>query len=138
MAENEPLMQRWQNYRPSKTMWFWSMLGAVILAIIVGFSYGGWTTAGTANIMAQNAAIHARSTLAASVCVQKFVSTADASEKLAELKKTSSWQRDDFIDEGGWSKLAGMEKPVPGSSELCADELIAMESLPEAVAANGG
>jgi hypothetical protein len=33
MAENEPLMQRWQNYRPSKTMWFWSMLGAAILTI---------------------------------------------------------------------------------------------------------
>jgi hypothetical protein len=111
MAGAGPFMQRRQNYCPSRNL--------VVLVdverchsheIIVGFSYGGWTKTGAPNNMVQNAASHARSTLASSVCVQKFGST-DTSEKLAELKRVSSRQRDDFIDDGGWSKLAGMENP---------------------------
>lgn len=131
MAETEPLSQRWNNYRPSKALWFWSLAGISVLTMIVGFAFGGWTTGGTAAFMAEKAAKDARSTLAASVCVQNFVSTADAAEQLATLKKTSSWERDNFIEKGGWATLAGMEKAVPGAAELCAEELAAMEALPE-------
>ena len=131
MSETEPLSQRWQNYRPSKTLWFWSLAGISVLTMTLGFTVGGWTLGGRATVMAEQAAREARSTLAASLCVQNFVSTAGASEKLAALKKTSSWERDDFIEDGGWAMLAGIEKAIPGAAELCAKELVAMESLPE-------
>jgi hypothetical protein len=131
MSETQPLSQRWQNYQPSKTLWFWSLAGISVVTMILGFTVGGWTTGGNATFMAEQAAREARSTLAASLCVQKFVSTAGATENLAALKQASSWERDNFIEDGGWVKLAGMEKDVPGAAEVCAKELVAMESLPE-------
>ncbi|NGO56115.1 hypothetical protein [Allomesorhizobium camelthorni] len=131
MSETEPLSQRWQNYRPSKTLWFWSLAGISVLTMILGFTVGGWTTGGGAAVMAELAAREARSTLAASLCVQNFVSTEGAAEQLAALKEASTWERDTFIEDGGWAMLAGMEDTIPGAAELCAKELVAMESLPE-------
>ncbi|BCH30252.1 hypothetical protein MesoLjLc_21820 [Mesorhizobium sp. L-8-10] len=99
--------------------------------MVVGFAFGGWTTGGTAALMAEKAARDARSELVATVCVEKFVSADNASEQLAALKKTSSWERNRFIENGGWLKLTGMDKAVPGAAELCAKELVAIENLPE-------
>lgn len=131
MPESVSLSQRWESYRPSKTLWFWSLAGISVLTMILGFTVGGWTTGGTAAFMAEKAARDARSTLAASVCVQKFVTTAGAAEKLAALKEASSFERDNFIEDGGWAKLTGVEEAIPGAAELCAEELIALENLPE-------
>jgi hypothetical protein len=48
MADNQTMSQRWENYRPSKTLWFWSVAVAAVLTMIVGFTAGGWTTGGSA------------------------------------------------------------------------------------------
>jgi len=130
MVQTETVSQQWERFRPSKKLWFWSLLGASVATMIVGFTVGGWTTGGTATSMADRASKDAKAELAASICVQKFVSAEGAAEKLALLKEKSSWERDNFVEEGGWAKLLGMEKPVPGSADLCAGELVAMESLP--------
>ncbi len=130
MVEKETLSQRWDNYQPSKALWLWSTVGAVIATMIVGFTAGGWTTGGSAAVMAEKAARDARAELVASVCIEKFVAQSDATAKFAALKEASSWQRDEFIEEGGWATLLGMEKAVPGAASACADQLTAMESLP--------
>ena len=130
MSENQTLSQRWENYRPSKTLWFWSAVGVAVATMIIGFTAGGWTTGGNAAIMAERAAQDARAELVATVCVQKFAADADAAAKFAALKEASSWERDDFIEEGGWALLTGMEKIVPGAADACADQLLAMDSLP--------
>jgi hypothetical protein len=104
--------------------------GSVILVLILGFTVGGWTTEGYATTMAKMAARDARAELAATVCVDKFVSNEDAAGNLAKLKDASYWQRDEFIEEGGWAKLAGMDGGVPGAADLCVDKLVAMENLP--------
>ena len=54
MASNQTLSQRFDEYQPSKTLWFWSVAGTAVLTMIVGFTAGGWTTAGTASEMAKN------------------------------------------------------------------------------------
>lgn len=130
MADNQTMSQRWENYQPSKTLWFWSVAGAAVLTMIVGFTAGGWTTGGSAMKMAENSARDARAELVANLCVEKFVSASDASQNLAKLKETSSYQRDNFITDGGWAKLAGVEKNAPGAAELCAKELAAMDAIP--------
>lgn len=130
MSENQSLSQRWENYRPSKTLWFWSAAGIAVAIMIVGFTAGGWTTGGTAQAMAEDAARNARAELAASICVEKFVTASNASQSLAQLKEASSYQRDNFIIDGGWAKLVGLEKPVPGAADLCADKLAAMDAVP--------
>ena len=130
MADERKLADRWADYRPSKTTWFWTLAGAAVATIVVGFTVGGWTTGGRAQEMAEDAAHDARAQLASAICVEKFTTSAMAAAKLAELKEVSSYQQDDFIEEGGWLELVGVEKPVPGAADMCADELVAMESLP--------
>lgn len=123
--------ERWENYRPSKAMWVWSIIGAGILTMILGFTAGGWTTGGNAVAMAKKAAQDARAELAATVCVDRFAASANAVEQLAALKGKSSWERDDFIKDGGWAKLLGPERLINGAADLCAEKLAGMEDLPQ-------
>lgn len=122
--------ESWRSYTPSKTVWFWSCIGTVIVTMIVGFSMFGWTTAGTAQEMADNAVEDARENLVASICVQRFVAAPDAADELVALKNAESWKRDDFIEEGGWAIIKSLDTQVSGAAEICADRLAAMEGLP--------
>lgn len=119
--------ENWSAYRPSKAVWFWSCLGAAVLTMIVGFSWGGWTTNGTATKQAQAAGEQAAAQLAANICVKRFLAAPNAQAQLAELKKTDSWKRDSFVQDGGWVTFANMEKPVSGAAEICADQLASAE-----------
>jgi hypothetical protein len=121
MEDNRTIAHRWDAYQPSKTLWFWSLAGVAILTMILGFTAGGWTTGGTAKQMALMSARDARAELVANLCVEKFVSAADASQ---------SYQRDSFITDGGWINLAGMKNKAPGAADLCADKLAAMDAIP--------
>ena len=138
MADNN-MSQRFQNYRPSKTALFWSCAGCVVATIIVGFTWGGWVTGGTAQEMVANAAEEGRAQIAAAVCVETFMAAPDAGPQLASLKEnTSSWRQENFIEEGGWALIA--EQEYDGAAELCAERLVEMEppAAVEASAAEAG
>jgi len=47
---------RLESYRPSKAVWLWSCAACVVATIMVGFTWGGWVTGGTATRMASDAA----------------------------------------------------------------------------------
>ncbi len=135
----QSLSQRFQQYRPSKTALFWACGGCVVLATIVGFSWGGWVTGGTARELADNSAAQARQELAAVVCVDRFMAAPDAGVQLAALKEiTSSYGQSQFVEDGGWAII------VPASASatttdykaraddrkaagLCAEELAKRE-----------
>jgi hypothetical protein len=94
--------------------------------VIVGFTWGGWVTGGSARDMAEAAAEQAQAQVAAAVCVDQFMAAADARPQLASLKEnTSSWRQENFIEDGGWAVIADQE--YDGAAELCAERLIAME-----------
>jgi hypothetical protein len=108
---DQTLSQRFQQYRPSKTALFWSCAGCVVVATVVGFTWGGWTTGGSAQDMADKAAASARQELAAVVCVDRFMAAQDADVQLTALKEiTSSYAQSKFVEEGGWAVI------VPASS----------------------
>lgn len=127
--------EKWNSYQPSKPMWFWSCVGASVLTMIVGFSWGGWVTGGTADERVERAGEQAVAALAADICVHRFLAASDAGVKLAELKKADSWKRDSFVEEGGWVTFAAMENPVDGAAEICADQLASAE-LPQVSSAD--
>lgn len=120
----------WAAYQPSKAVWFWSVVGSSILTMVVGFTWGGWTTAGRAGTMADLAVRQARAELISNVCVHNFVSAPNAAQNLVDLKSKSSWEQDNFIEEGGWAVVAGLSKPVPDAADTCADALVNLEDLP--------
>ncbi|WP_157019244.1 hypothetical protein [Mesorhizobium xinjiangense] len=130
MPETNGLSQRWEQYRPTKSVWLWSVVGAAVATVLIGFTAGGWTTGGSAKLMAAQSARDAKAELAATFCVERFVTADGADKHFAELKEASSWQRDDFIEDGGWVKFAGIEDAIPGASERCAGEIAAMDELP--------
>jgi len=101
--------ERWTDYRPTKSMWLWSCVGCVVATLAVGFFWGGWVTAGESASMAARAADRARTDLAASVCVSRFVAAPDAATQLATLRKTDPWARDDVLRKGGWTHVPGFK-----------------------------
>jgi hypothetical protein len=126
MASSTPgFAQRLENYRPSKAALGWCCVLSVIATMIVGFSWGGWTTSGTALAMADKAADGARATLAAEICTAQFNRNPDAAAQLTALNKLENWDRSDFIRKGGWANLPGLKEPVSGSADLCAQQLVA-------------
>ena len=133
MSDINSFSTRWKAYRPTKKLWIWSMVGVSCLTVVLGFTLGVWVPIGRATVMAEIAARDATAKLVASICVQNFLSSTDAPERLAMLKKTSSWQRAGFIEKGGWMTVPGVDETVPGAADLCAVRLQDMEDLPETV-----
>ncbi|WP_119423014.1 hypothetical protein [Desertibaculum subflavum] len=135
MANERTLSQRWQEYRPTKAAAVWFGAGCAALTMIVGFSWGGWVTGGTASGLAYNAGATARAELTAAACISRFMGAADAGIQLAKLKETGIWQRNDFVEKGGWVTLPGTEGPVSGAAEACARQLVEMSAPPAKAAA---
>lgn len=109
--------------------------GAVAMAV-VGFTWGGWVTGGTARNMADSAAQQASTNIVASLCVNRFAAGPDATAQLGKLKSEESWKRSDFIEKGGWANIPGLEKNMSGVASACADRLVALEKLPVPAAAS--
>jgi hypothetical protein len=136
--KNGNQLQSFDQYRASKTVLFWACAGSVILATIVGFSWGGWVTGGTARTMAEKSAAQARQELIAGVCVDRFMAAPDSGNQLATLQEmTSAYSRGKFVQDGGWAVIpvsGGAEPSVPVSitdqreaAELCAENLAERE-----------
>jgi hypothetical protein len=123
MANGPSLGKRWENYRPTKGVWFWSGVVCVVATIVVGFAWGGWVTGGTATKMAADAASGARAQLAAADCISRFESGPNAPAQLALMKKAETSQRSDMIDKAGWTTMPGSKDPVAGAGDICADKL---------------
>ncbi|HEY3099216.1 MAG TPA: hypothetical protein VGL14_09935 [Methylomirabilota bacterium] len=97
----------------------WGLIGGAVIAMILGFVWGGWTTAGTAHGMTQKAVVASQ----AAICVAQFVKQPNHDKKLAELAEVSSWARTEFIEKGGWDKMPGQDKASPDVARACADGL---------------
>lgn len=108
--------QRWDQARATKKVVFWFSLAAVILTMIVGFNWGGWVTGGTAKVMAQDAVVQRLTP----ICVGQFNQDLEKEQKLGELKKTSFYERDDYVKAQGWATMPGEAKPDNKVADACA------------------
>jgi hypothetical protein len=97
----------------------WGLIGGAVIAMIIGFAWGGWTTARTTQRMGEEAVLAAR----AAICVAQFMQEPNQEEKLQEFGKLLSYQRGSFIEKGGWDKMPGEEKAGPLVARACADGL---------------
>ena len=133
---NRSPLQWFDQYRASKAVLFWACAGSVILAVVVGFSWGGWVTGGTAREMADDSAAQARQELAAVVCVDRFMAAPDVGVQLAALKGMErSYQQSKFVEDGGWAIIVPASSPTDYKARaddreaagLCAEELAKRE-----------
>jgi hypothetical protein len=64
-----------------------------IASMVIGFSWGGWVTGGTADKVATERANTAVLAALTPICVEKFLQNSDAKANLASLQKISStWE----------------------------------------------
>jgi hypothetical protein len=90
----------------------WGVVGGAIASAIVGFTWGGWVTSGTAEAAAAKRVNAAVVEALAPACVEKFKRSSDAAANLAEFKKVDTWSRGAFIEKGGWATLPGANSPA--------------------------
>lgn len=102
----------------------WGFVVGSIVVMIVGFSWGGWTTGSTAGRMAVERASAAVTTALVPVCVEKAKTDPAGAKKLAALKVlTSSYEQRDAVSAAGWATV-GSGEPNREVAEACALALL--------------
>lgn len=101
------------------TFGFWGLVCGAIIAMIIGFAWGGWTTSWTTKDISNKAVLASQ----AAICVAQFMKEPTHEEKLKELEKVNSWQRSEFIEKGGWDIMPGQKKADFGVARACSDGL---------------
>ena len=95
------------------------LICGAIVAMIIGFGWGGWVTAGTSQKTTDTAVLASQ----AAICVAQFMKQPKHEEKLKALEEVSSWQRAEALEKGGWDRMPGQEKADYAVARACADGL---------------
>jgi hypothetical protein len=117
------LARRWTEAQPTKTMVFWLVVVSIILTMIVGFSWAGWVTGGTALKTANTASSTAVIERLTSICVSQFDQDPAKAEKLQALKDASTYQQTGYVTDQGWATMPGEEKADSKVANACAKRL---------------
>ena len=93
------------------------LIFGAIIATVVGFIWGGWTTIGTAQTMSDEAVLASQ----AAICVAQFMKQPNHEEKLKAFM--DSWEKSEFIEKGGWDKMPGQDEAGATATRACAKGL---------------
>ena len=97
-------------------------IGAIAVAI-VGFSWGGWVTGGTSMKNSVAAASDAKVAALAPICAERFRAQGDSAVKIAELAKSSSWDRGNVVEKSGFATMPGSKTTDSDVARACAEIL---------------
>ncbi|HUJ76520.1 MAG TPA: hypothetical protein VL359_16785 [bacterium] len=103
----------------------WGAVAGAIIAMVIGFTWGGWTTSGTTTKLAEDAVLKSEAT----ICAAQFMRQPNHVAKLAALEKVESWKRGDIISAGGWDKMPGQAQASPDVAQACNDRLQGVDKL---------
>jgi hypothetical protein len=98
--------------------------GAAALAVI-GFSWGGWVTGGTARTMAADQSKADVVTALSLICVDQSKRDPQLAERIAAIKAASSWNRGDLVMKNGWATMPGTTEGNSQVAKDCADKIAA-------------
>ncbi|UXX82225.1 hypothetical protein [Roseovarius pelagicus] len=99
-----------------------ALVGAVAVSIL-GFTWGGWTTAGSAEEMADSFAAEQVTLAMVPVCLGLSEADAERVEILATLREASGFQQRNAMMETGWATLPGTDAPSRDLADACLAEL---------------
>ena len=114
---------------PKLPLWIkpvlWGAVAGSVVTMIIGFSYGGWTTSSTADRMAKQQADAAVTTALVPLCVAQSKADGATVKKMVELKAlSSSYDQRDFVTKTGWATVPGSPDPNRDVAEACAAALL--------------
>jgi hypothetical protein len=108
----------------SRTRFLQGIAIGAAASMIIGFSWGGWTTGGTAIKLADDRANAAVVAALTPICVERFLQNSDAKANLAVLQKISTtWEQGDYLEKGGWATRPGASSPDYQLARACAEKL---------------
>ena len=91
------------------------LICGAIVAMIIGFAWGGWVTASTNQKMSNEAVLATQ----AAICVAQYVKEPNSQEKLKEFEAVDSYKRSEFIEKGGWDKMPGQKEAISEVKNAC-------------------
>ena len=103
----------------------WGAIAGAIITLILGFYFGGWYTASSADQMANERSEKKVISALAPFCVDRFLKSADAAQSAELLKFTTDYERGSFLEKGGWTGLPGSKETNWGVGRACGDLLAA-------------
>lgn len=99
-----------------------ALIGLVVgsgATAFLGFSYGGWTTVGSANaIAAQQTKLGVADALAP-YCIERAKADPTYASKLEALKAGNSYNQTAIIQDSGWATLPGTSEPDTTLAASC-------------------
>ncbi|MDF2235312.1 hypothetical protein P2H44_22365 [Albimonas sp. CAU 1670] len=102
---------------------FGAVAGAAALAI-VGFGWGGWMTAGSAETMAGDRAEEQVVLALSPVCFAKYRADPMGGQTLTELKAAQSYQRRQIVMDAGYATPPGADGPDRDLAAACAERIM--------------
>jgi alpha/beta superfamily hydrolase len=110
---------------PANTSPFlWGAAAGAIALAIVGFTWGGWVSGGTAERLAATRADTATVAALTPICVTQFNASSKAPASLAALKGTQSYEQAEYVSKGGWATMPGSKgEPNREVAQACAAAL---------------
>jgi len=98
--------------------------GAAALAVI-GFSWGGWVTGGTARAMAADQSKADVVAALSLICIDQSKRDPQLAERIAAIKAAPSWNRGDLVMKNGWATMPGAAEGNSQVAKDCADKIAA-------------
>lgn len=93
----------------------WGLIGGAVIAMVIGFVWGGWTTSSTTQKMSSEAVLASQ----AAICVAQFIKEPNSQEKLKEFEAVESYKRSEFIEKSGFDKMPGQKDASSGVANAC-------------------
>ena len=94
-------------------------LGGAIAISIFGFTWGGWTTNGTAQEMAQNLVTEEVALALVPVCLNMSEADPERAAKLVILQEATRFGRRNAMLETGWATRPGTDTPDRDLADAC-------------------
>ncbi|RJQ57421.1 MAG: hypothetical protein C4530_12605 [Desulfobacteraceae bacterium] len=83
----------------------WGAVGGAVVAMIIGFGWGGWVLGGTSQSNGEEMAQTAVADRLTPICFAQFNQDPQRDEKLKILKEKSSWDRGGYVKAQGWATM---------------------------------
>ena len=104
-----------------------SMGGAIagaIIAIIIGFGWGGWVLGSTSEKNADTMVAEALVARLVPMCVAQFNEDAEKDTRFKELQAKNRWEREKYVEEQGWATMPFEKDPDTRVSEVCVEKIL--------------
>jgi hypothetical protein len=102
----------------------WGAAAGAVAISIIGFSQLGWSTAGTADRMAQERADAAVVVALVPFCVTKAQQDPDHAVLAKFQTEQSSYSRSDLVMKAGWATLGSAKFGDNALARACSDKLL--------------